>query len=146
MSDVNPMFPWAEQLKEAMLRGGVDIGGMPVNDAMQAVVARIAFLTEQLEAARRNAREAEACLGEGWQPIETAPRDGTEIILGWDIASVWIIRSGWWEDGFDPIEGGYDEEDEGWWSYRHSVTQEKLDGYDNPTHWMPMPEPPKESP
>lgn len=106
---------------------------------------RIATLTEQLEAARRDAKEAEACLVEGWQPIETAPKDGTEIILGWDIASVWIVRSGWWEDGFDMIEGGYDEECEGWWSYRHSVTQEKLDGYDNPTHWMPLPKPPKES-
>lgn len=61
MSDnTKQMFPWAEQLKEAVLRGGVDIGGMPVNDAMQAVVGRIAFLTEQLEAARRVAKEAEA--------------------------------------------------------------------------------------
>lgn len=64
MTNMNPMFPWAEQLREAMLRGGVDIGGMPLNDAMLVVVGRIASLTEQLEAARRDAKEAEAYAAE----------------------------------------------------------------------------------
>jgi hypothetical protein len=77
-----------------------------------------------------------------WQPIETAPKDGTEVILGWDMASVWIVRNGWFHDGND--WRGFDLDDVGWWSYRHSVTQEKLEGYDTPTHWMPLPEPPKE--
>lgn len=78
-----------------------------------------------------------------WKPIKTAPKDGTEIILGWDSASVWIVRNGWWCDGFDQFEGVYIEDDCGWWAYRHSVTQEKLEGYDSPTHWMPLPEPPQ---
>ena len=37
-------------------------------------------------------------------------------------------------------------DDVGWWSYvRHSVSQEKLEGSYAPTHWMPLPEPPREA-
>jgi hypothetical protein len=79
----------------------------------------------------------------GWQPIETAPRDGTHILLGVDIATVWIVRNG----RYDKCEHStpYDPNDEGWWCYRHSVTQEKLEGIYEPTHWMPMPDEPDAS-
>lgn len=84
----------------------------------------------------------------GWQPIETAPRDGSEIIVLINSACVPIVRSAWRDDGFD----GYSVEDAadiglarndsvvGWWSYRHSVTQEMLAGYDYPIAWMPSPD------
>lgn len=77
-----------------------------------------------------------------WEPIETAPKDGTEIILGKDIATVWIVRNGRWvnPDAWVPP----DEEDVGgWWCYRNSVVQEILEGIFEPTHWMPLPNPPK---
>lgn len=123
--DIKPMFPWAEQLKEAMLRGGVDIGSMTVNDAMQVVVARICALLEQLEAARRDAKEAEA----RWQPIETAPRDGTSILV--------FTERGVFEATFDS-----------YWEFAVADYHGCLccsGGGDNPTHWMPLPEPPMES-
>ena len=131
MSDnTKQMFPWAEQLKEAVLRGGVDIGGMPVNDAMLAVVERIASLTEQLAAARRDAKEAEACLEEGWKPIETAPRDGTSILVFTDRGVFEATFVSYWEFAVANYHGCLCCSGRG----------------DNPTHWMPLPEPPKEKP
>jgi len=70
-----------------------------------------------------------------WKSIETAPKDGTEIIVGFDLATVWIVRSAWYRRVEDnPFE--FDESDVGWWSYKSSVTQEKLDGVYEPTHWL----------
>lgn len=78
-----------------------------------------------------------------WQPIETAPKDGTEIIVGFDFATVWIVHLAFWRDGAE-LEaqgvGDWRSEDTGWWSYvLGSVTQEQLDGSRTPTHWMPCP-------
>jgi hypothetical protein len=75
---------------------------------------------------------------EHWQPIETAPKDGRYLIVGVDIATVWIVRSAWYR-GPEVIEQQpetFDESDIGWWSYIHSVTQEKLEGIYEPTHWL----------
>lgn len=82
-----------------------------------------------------------------WLPIETAPRDGTEVIVGWWWASVWITRGAWYRDAAQlRAEGNMDftDEDTGWWSYRHSVTQEQLGDFGQPTHWLPMPDLPPE--
>ena len=69
---------------------------------------------------------------EGWRPIETAPKDGTRVLLlndlrefGSDrviVEAMWrtASQSAWWSC---PVRGGYIGE--------------------NPTHWMPLPEPPK---
>ena len=69
-----------------------------------------------------------------WQPISTAPRDGTPILIarkdetfgwvrGW---ATWVdVRgiSGWLSHGFCEIPGNL--------------------GLAHPTHWMPLPEPPR---
>ncbi len=68
-----------------------------------------------------------------WKPIETAPKDGTEILIYADCATVPIVRLAWWDDGTDPAGS---PEDKGWWSYQHSVTQEKLD-YLQLSYWKP---------
>lgn len=85
-----------------------------------------------------------------WQPIETAPKDGTEIIVGWDSATVWITRSAYYDNGMAvDIEGnpfplwetqGFSSqaEAEGWWSPDNCVGTCKVE----PTHWMPLPAPP----
>jgi hypothetical protein len=65
-----------------------------------------------------------------WQPIETAPRDGTPVLLyvpkheGWEP----FIVQGWYESGaFD--RGWYEAASENWCK-------------PSPTHWMPLPPPP----
>ena len=66
-----------------------------------------------------------------WQPIKTAPRDGTYILLGWF---------------FDGGGGGYPEV-AFWHSTKQLWCSSRLlnaEGYYSPTHWMPLPDPPKE--
>lgn len=69
-----------------------------------------------------------------WKPIQTAPHNGREIIVGVDIADTWIVRSAWWRNGDETPD--FDETDRGWWSYKNSVTQEMLEGIYEPTHWL----------
>ena len=94
---------------------------------------------------RRRYGEAppEASVESSWRPIKTALRDGTDIIVGFDFASVWIVHVAWYRDG--GFENGVEcPDDIGWWSYvRHSVTQEKLEGHYAPTHWMHLPSAPE---
>lgn len=73
-----------------------------------------------------------------WQPIATAPKDESEIIVGFDIADTWIVRSAWYRSAelIVHLGGEWDETDIGWWSYKNSVTQEKLEGIYEPTHWL----------
>lgn len=77
-----------------------------------------------------------------WQPIETAPKSGTEILLSNGKA----VQQGWWmhdEGGIVEIRDtngryiGQDERDGyiGWWDYGGGMQPE-------PTHWMPLPPPP----
>lgn len=80
-----------------------------------------------------------------WQPIETAPKDGTEIILrkGDRVTSgAWIE----WSETSTEFHGttgawlGEVEQDSGanWASWDGGFLEE-----DEPTNWMPLPEPPK---
>ena len=87
-----------------------------------------------------------------WQPIETAPRDGTEILVWYELATVPIVHIAWFNSEHEwhrtgQYFGGWESLDDwlGWWSYtRSSITQERLDEDREPTHWMPLPEPPWE--
>lgn len=69
----------------------------------------------------------------GWMPIETAPKDGTAILLG--------SRGGSWIGKWLPVYGsGYRPENP--WSslmLNHDHMGEKRC---KPTHWMPLPPPP----
>lgn len=83
-----------------------------------------------------------------WQPIETAPRDGSEIILAVTgaLSGHWV-HVGWYEandqfpwrfiDTFDLTPTGCcDREDDD----RCPVNGARLDSV---THWMPLPKPPE---
>lgn len=89
-----------------------------------------------------------------WQPIETAPKDGTVIFgyIGVPWLFVWVNRP------------ESETTTTGVWPFRKTITKERVfrgwhgvipyeDGYallwprhaktNQPTHWMPLPEPPK---
>jgi hypothetical protein len=58
-----------------------------------------------------------------WQPIETAPKDGTEVLVFTELgATASFYSEPWWRDAL----GG-----------------RELIGHFAPTHWMPIPERPK---
>jgi hypothetical protein len=73
-----------------------------------------------------------------WQPIETAPRDGSNIIL--------LIHG-------EAIQGYFDKKDLNYYSPKDEWEVVVLPTHgcgccgcenDLPTHWMPLPEVPKE--
>jgi Protein of unknown function (DUF551) len=71
-----------------------------------------------------------------WQPIETAPKDGTQV-LGWlpeseeHSATMEIVFYG--KHNHVPLYG---------WLYRGDrIGREEVEGC-QPTHWMPLPSPP----
>jgi hypothetical protein len=105
------------------------------------------------EVAAENVRQvfldARAAIAEcfRWRPISPEQMDGEEWIVGYDSATVWITRAAWWDEGELWQEQKFDSQAEarGWWSYKHSVTQEKLEGRQTPTHYL-CPSPPPDEP
>lgn len=80
-----------------------------------------------------------------WKGIDSAPKDGTEIIL----MKAGRVSSGSWVE-WSETESHYDstgnyigrttvEEGASWCSYDGGFCED-----DEPTHWMPLPEPPKD--
>lgn len=72
---------------------------------------------------------------EGWQTIESAPKDGTYILLGSADGS-WIARN------YPVYQSGY-RPDNPWQSMM--LNHEHMGRYPKakPTHWMPLPAAPK---
>ena len=79
-----------------------------------------------------------------WQPIETAPKDGSTVLVWFERAGVQIVHLAWyqpaeeWERDKEVLRHYWEsvEEWEGWWSYtRGSITREKLDDWQTPTRW-----------
>ena len=66
----------------------------------------------------------------GWQSIETAPKDGTLIVLG--------AHNGVWLGKYLPVYGSGYVPDNPWSSMllNHDHMAER---YTRPTHWMPLP-------
>ncbi len=69
-----------------------------------------------------------------WQPIETAPKDGSEVLLylgpPWNgiEKAAWYVHWGNWQAGGIPSDTARDE--------LYGI------GAAVPTHWMPLPPPP----
>lgn len=69
-----------------------------------------------------------------WQPIETAPKDGEEIIVMYMHIDTQIVHNGFW------LEDPQDPDSTGWWTYlRSEVAREKLEGWRTPKYWMKLP-------
>ena len=90
-----------------------------------------------------------------WQPIETAPKDGTHILVlrpsdqGWPPYCRYMVS--FWEEDLSYANGNaeYDECDikGGWFDHEsehdHPEGPRQCRADDNaPTHWMPLPQPP----
>lgn len=98
----------------------------PANDALLAVQALrdcqryYGYAGPGIRATDRVEAAIRALLAERtWQPIQTAPKDGTEILLyaGGSGIGQWDDMLGWWSEG---------------------------NFMNNPTHWMPLPTDPME--
>jgi hypothetical protein len=63
-----------------------------------------------------------------WQPIETAPKDGTEIL-----AARKPRQFNWWI--FDVVSYAWEDDNGHWWQHDGSRACQ-------PTHWMHLPPPP----
>lgn len=77
-----------------------------------------------------------------WQPIETAPKDGVSILLkgagGGEVEGKWTKS--------DDAYGADEKFPCGWYTaYTPNEIVSILSGFDHkePTHWMPLPEPPQ---
>lgn len=102
---------------------------------------RIAELERELEAVRKDAQ---------WRPIETAPKDGTVILLGrpadddQDIAAV-SVPGRWFEGYEDSVDdmghndGFMDLEFQQFTCPRRFGAEKYRTEGNQPTHWMPLP-------
>ena len=79
-----------------------------------------------------------------WQPIETAPKDGTRVLLSGD----GIVGFGAWVKDVgktlvaDPDKPYWEPYDNSYWDI--DFTNDK--DWFLAAHWMPLPEPPKAQP
>lgn len=77
-------------------------------------------------------------IAEGWRTIDSAPRDGTKILIAEPVneehaMNQHAIYAAWWDEG-DAI----------WTDYAvKSFGYEEVQSY-SPTHWMPLPPPPQD--
>ena len=95
-----------------------------------------------------------------WKPIETAPRDGTRILLYWpNYAYNWnedgepLLTIGWWKQNGRLSPTMYPEHADHFIEHRQSewyfADNDEMDDYGlsvpehAPTHWMPLPPPPE---
>lgn len=75
-----------------------------------------------------------------WQPIETAPKDGTRVLVSYPLEGGWQIYLAAWERKNSSFIGRF----EGWYIDRaHYALTCITKKVHFPTHWMPLPEPPK---
>jgi len=104
-----------------------------IQKAARAVALVLCNSSESMEAIVARALLAERERATAWQPIETAPKDGTEVLLffpldGLDLR-VWPQR----------IIAEYRH---GLWVWQGRAVRGYSESY-QPTHWMPLPQEPR---
>jgi hypothetical protein len=79
-----------------------------------------------------------------WMPMDTAPKDGTEILVWRDDCGIFIARWDAPENFLSEVEceqlGPCAEEDD--WFYADFVAGGRLDSCEYPQMWMPLPSEP----
>lgn len=101
------------------------------DEAVKDAEALVNESAMRLKRAEKAEAERDAAVGV-WRDISTAPKDGTLVDL-WiprrreRAADCRFIKGGWRELSLTPFD---------------TMEWCSLEGYDQPTHWMPLPEPP----
>lgn len=111
---------------------------MPYEMAMGDEMSRRQFYARAQEAADRVEKAEAAALSQpaaAWQPIETAPKDGSSVILSEDDD---CVGQGFWSDG-----KGFHENREVGWFWMFDLSSILIASNARPTHWMPFPAAPK---
>ena len=113
---------WHDRIME--LEDGVIVTEPHVTRYMQAEIDELRAAVKSL------AKEAEA---RDWQPIETAPKDGTAVLVypaTWNGHSVAIAK---WESD------KYAKKPRPYWSRNDDLGRVTISREHPPTHWMPLP-------
>lgn len=122
-----------ERIAELAVEHDLTLGGL------------VAYEQTILAFARALLQEAGAGEPEGWQPIESAPKDGRILLLGYfNSHGNWrTIRGRWYSQ--EQIDEEWEDCDcfpAGW--YEEAVEAEDVNCWPtDPTHWMPVPKPPE---
>lgn len=93
----------------------------------------------------QDAEAALSAIGQVRQTIETAPKDGSEILV-WREDCGWLIASYTSLDAFPMTQSELDELDEETLFQKDWFTQfgqHRLEGSEVPTHWMTLPDAPE---
>jgi len=117
-------------------------------------------LEDRKEAANEIERLRAELAAQNWQPIETAPKDASLILMKFekkdlykdqiDVLNLYLNQIGdvdivYWLEDFKSLPffvNEYDLKNDRWFSI--VVGQYVKTKKQNPTHWMPLPEPPQQ--
>jgi hypothetical protein len=128
-----------EALKSELRESAITMANLPTEFG-------VACLTEagaqRIAKALTDAATAlEAMEAGGWLPISEAPKDEATYFLATNGSGVWVAH---WQ----PVAGSGYRFDNPWRTVmlNHWHIEDKQRRYEPPTHWMPLPTPPKEAP
>lgn len=126
---------------EVNLRGLLDYMCNDIARALSLPKQAPASTVESVRALAEHAERLHAATR--WQPIETAPHDGTHILVGTfpcPKGAVTITTAHWWGPPSFAGEGP----PVGEWALSVNALGEYSDcGVKAPTHWQPLPDPPE---
>ena len=135
----NMMVRGCESFYDVMTKNGYSLGNDEQDAKFQELVVETIFdamLDAMLDAAPLNdsANKAEV---PAWQPIETAPKDGSFILAMDHDGDVYKTQ---WTDDVYKFQGGSGG-NEGWFSGNYADLWGDSPLMDYPTHWQPVPKP-----
>ena len=133
-------LPDNSELVKRVARGIADNGIGRGWDDFLPVNAHDIDQDDLMEWAKAAIEATQALQSTGWKPIESAPKDGTLILL-WDKDLELAISGCWFNDAGIDTPDAFEPPCSFWSSSADLVEWAELD---NPTHWMPLPTPPQE--